>query len=88
MASMCKTAQVKKVITSLTFIKNAKLESVIDVLKAQGYEIVYLERLAKEIGLWSKINAFLRYKIKRVPHRDGGNKKSRDFIYVRFGGCS
>lgn len=76
MASMCKTAQVKKVITSLSFIKTAKMEAVVDVLKADGYEVVFLEKMAKEIGLWSKINAFLRYKIKRVPHRDGGNKKA------------
>ncbi len=76
MASMCRTAEVKKVITSLAFIKNAKMEQVVDVLKANGVEIVFLESLRKEIGLWDKINAFLRYKIKRVPHKDGGNKKA------------
>ncbi|MBQ8465878.1 MAG: AMP-binding protein [Alphaproteobacteria bacterium] len=75
-ASMCNTAQVKMIITSLTFIKTAKLEAAVEVLKASGYNIVYLESLRKKIGLWSKINAFLRYKIKRVPHRDGGNKKA------------
>lgn len=75
-ASMCNTAQIKTVITSMTFIKTAKLEATIEVLKAAGYNVVYLESLRKEIGLWSKINAFLRYKIKRVPHRDGGNKKA------------
>ena len=75
-ASMCNTAQVKMIITSMTFIKTAKLEPVIEVLKASGYNIVYLESLRKEIGLWNKINAFLRYKIKRVPHHDGGNKKA------------
>lgn len=76
MASMCKTAEVKKVITSLAFIKTAKMESIVEVLAANGLEIVYLESLRKEIGLWDKINAFLRYKIKRVPHKDGGNKKA------------
>lgn len=75
MASMCRTAEVRMVITSSTFIKTAKMESVIEVLKANGLKIVYLESLRKEIGLWSKINAYLRYKIKRVPHKDGGNKK-------------
>lgn len=76
MASMCKTAEVRMVITSSTFIKTAKLESTIEVLKAHGLKIVYLESLRKEIGLWDKINAYLRYKIKRVPHKDGGNKKA------------
>ena len=76
MASMCRTAEVRMVITSSTFIKTAKMESVIEVLKANGLKIVYLESLRREIGLWSKINAYLRYKIKRVPHKDGGNKKA------------
>lgn len=76
MVSMCNTAQARIVITSLTFIKTAKLENVIEILKANGLQIVYLESLRKEIGLWSKINAFLRYKIKRVPHKKGGNKKA------------
>ncbi len=74
--SMCKTAEVKKVITSLAFVRNAKLESVIELLKANGIEVVYLESLAKKIGLLDKIAGFLRYKIKRVPHKQGGNKKA------------
>lgn len=76
MVSMCNTAQVKIVITSLTFIKTAKLESTAEVLKANGFNIVYLESLRKDIGLWETINAYLRYKIKRVPHKDGGSKKA------------
>ena len=76
MVSMCNTAQAKIVITSMTFIKTAKLENVVEILKANGLQVVFLESLRKEIGLWSKINAFLRYKIKRVPHKKGGNKKA------------
>lgn len=76
MVSMCNTAQVKIVITSLTFIKTAKLESTAEVMKANGFNVVYLESLRKDIGLWEKINAYLRYKIKRVPHKDGGSKKA------------
>ena len=76
MVSMCKTAVVKKVITSHLFIKNAKMEPVVEALKEAGLEVVFLEDLRKKIGLWDKINAFLRYKIKRVPHRHGGNRKA------------
>lgn len=76
MISMCQTAQVRIVITSLTFIKTAKLENAVEVLKANGFNVIYLESLRKDIGLWEKINAYLRYKIKRVPHKDGGNKKA------------
>lgn len=76
MVSMCKTAVVKKVITSHLFIRNAKMEPVVEEIKKAGFEVVFLEDLRHEIGLWDKINAFLRYKIKRVPHKEGGNKKA------------
>ena len=74
MVSMCKTATCKLVITSHLFIRNAKMEPVIEELKAAGLEIFYLEDLRKYITLFDKIGAFLRYKVKRVPHKDGGNK--------------
>jgi acyl-[acyl-carrier-protein]-phospholipid O-acyltransferase/long-chain-fatty-acid--[acyl-carrier-protein] ligase len=76
MLSMCKTAEVKLVITSLTFIKTAKLESVVELLKANGVEVFYLESLAKKITLLDKIGALVRYKVKHVPHQDGGKKKA------------
>ncbi len=76
MVSMCKTAQVRMVITSLTFIKTAKMEEAVKMMEEAGVRIVYLERMAGEITLWEKINAFLRYKIKRVPIKKGGNRKA------------
>ena len=76
MISMCKTAEVKFIITSLTFVKTAKLEAVIEALKASGIEIFYLEKLAKQIGFLAKFGAWFRYKIKRIPHRHGGNRKA------------
>ena len=74
--SMCQTAEVKKVITSLTFIRTAKLEPVVELLKAKGIEVLYLEVLAKKLSLLDKIAAFIRYKVKRIPHKVGGNKKA------------
>lgn len=76
MVSMCKTAVVKKVITSHLFIRNAKMEPVIEEIKKAGFDVIFLEDLRRQIGLWEKINAFLRYKIKRVPSKEGGNKKA------------
>lgn len=76
MLSMCKTAEVKLVITSLTFIRTAKLESVVELLKDNGVEVFYLESLAKKINIFNKIGALLRYKIKRIPHKTGGDKKA------------
>ncbi|MFV0626635.1 MAG: AMP-binding protein [Alphaproteobacteria bacterium] len=76
LVSMCKTAVVKKVVTSLNFVRQAKLEEEVKVLKENGFEVVYLESLAKEISLKQKLGALIRYKLKRVPHRDGGDKKA------------
>ncbi|MCQ2741030.1 MAG: AMP-binding protein [Alphaproteobacteria bacterium] len=76
MLSMCNTAQVKLIITSHAFIRNAKMENVVDEMRNAGYEVFYLEELRKHITLRDKIEAYIRYKVKRVPHPDGGNKKA------------
>ncbi len=76
MVSMCRTATCRLVITSHLFIRNAKMEPVIEEMKKAGIEIFYLEDLRKYITLGNKIGAFIRYKIKRVPHPEGGNKKA------------
>ena len=76
MVSMCRTAQVKMVITSSTFIRTAKMENVVDALREGGYQIFYLEDLRKYLTLKDKIGAYIRYKVKRVPHPEGGNKKA------------
>ena len=76
MVSMCKTALVKTIITSHLFIRNAKMENVVDELRESGYRIFYLEDLRKHLTLRDKIEAYVRYKVKRVPHPEGGNKKA------------
>ncbi|MDO4162410.1 MAG: AMP-binding protein [Pseudomonadota bacterium] len=76
MISMCKTALVKTVLTSRAFIIKAKMENVIEDMKNAGCNIVYLEDIAKKMPLWTKIGAFISYKIKHVPHPVGGDKKA------------
>ena len=76
MVSMCKTALVKSVITSKAFITKAKMENVIEELKNNGCKVVYLEDIAKKMSIWTKLNALLSYKVKRVPYKKGGNKKA------------
>ena len=76
MVSMCNTAQVKMVITSHLFIRNAKMEDVVEAMREAGYKIFYLEELRKHLTLKDKLGAYIRYKVKRVPHPVGGNKKA------------
>ena len=49
MVSMCQTAQVKRVITSKLFIRNAKMEPVVEAISQAGFEIEYLEDLRNEL---------------------------------------
>ena len=48
MISMCKTALVKTVLTSRSFVIKAKMENVIEDMKNAGCNIVYLEDIAKK----------------------------------------
>ena len=66
-ASMCKTAVVKTVITSKAFIMKAKLESTVQCLTDNNVKIVYLEELAKTIKLKDKIVGLIQYKMKKIP---------------------
>ncbi len=54
MISACETAVLKRVITSRKFIQQAKLQQAVETLSSQ-VEIIYLEDLAKQIGVLSKL---------------------------------
>ncbi len=51
----CNTAKVKRVYTSIKFIKLAKLNSVVSTLQDAGIEVIYLETLRDSLGLWDKL---------------------------------
>lgn len=76
MISMCKTAKVKKILTSRAFIIQAKLEEIVETLRKNKLEVIYLEELAKNITLKEKLTALWNYKIKHVPFKEGGDKKA------------
>lgn len=65
--SMCKTAVVKNVITSRSFVEKANLQETIDLLLKNKIKVHFLEDIAKQITIGDKIKAFFAYKIKRVP---------------------
>tara|TARA_R110002072_G_scaffold3149_6_gene23478 strand:+ start:6639 stop:8873 length:2235 start_codon:yes stop_codon:yes gene_type:complete len=55
----CETAQVKAIYTSRTFIENAKLEKVAEVLE-QDFTVIYLEDIKKSITLTTKLSALYK----------------------------
>ncbi len=77
---MCKTACVKRVITSKAFVLKAKLEETIEALKAANIKVVYLEELAKKITLKQKLTGLWYYKIKKIPVE----QKSSDDAVILF----
>ena len=72
-ASCCKTAKLKTVLTSKQFIEIAKLEEVITALSSQGIKILYLEELADNITKTQKVSAAIwpflstKFLYKKVP---------------------
>lgn len=54
-ASACKTALLKTVITSRRFIEMGKLSATVTALEAEGVSFVYLEDVTKEIGIADKL---------------------------------
>ena len=67
--SCAHTVQMKKVITSKLFVKKAGLEAVVNALKEDGIEVIYLEEVGKKISIWAKILGVLQYKVKYVPYK-------------------
>lgn len=72
-SSMCRTVQLRSVITSRAFILKAKLEAVIEKLTADGLNIIYLEDVAKTITLKEKLSGLLSYKLKKLPTKQNPN---------------
>ena len=58
------TAGVKIVYSSKKFIKQAKLEEIEEAIKQAGIKIYYLEDIAKQISLASKLKALCKYKFR------------------------
>lgn len=59
MISCCKTTTLKKVITSKKFVEKGGFEELINTMKKEGLEIIYLEDIAKQITLIDKIKGLV-----------------------------
>ncbi|CCQ91430.1 AMP-dependent synthetase and ligase [Nitrospina gracilis 3/211] len=59
MLASCDAAKIKTVYTSRLFIEKGKLHDVTDALEKAKINIVYLENLQKEIGLFAKLRGVL-----------------------------
>ena len=63
----CTAAEIRLVITARRFIEKARLEPLVAAL-AESTSIVYLEDLRREIGVGSRLTAWLRGRLARPRH--------------------
>ncbi|MGR9105488.1 MAG: AMP-binding protein [Gammaproteobacteria bacterium] len=67
MASACRTAQIKTLITSREFLKAIGLESLTEHL-TEGLQVLYLEDLSAQISLVTRCKGYLRSQTARFRH--------------------
>ena len=65
--SSLKTIELKTIVSSRSFIEQAKLEKIEQAIKDNGLNIVYLEDFAKQISLLTKLQAIKDYILKKRP---------------------
>lgn len=53
--STCETAEIKRIVTAHKVVEMAHLEPLIDELKENGLEIIYLEDMKTGLSVWDKI---------------------------------
>ncbi len=67
LVSACRTAQVRKVLTSRRFVERAKLEDAVAAIEAAA-EVVYLEDLQARIGILDKLRGLIAKPFARLVH--------------------
>ena len=65
----CLAAEVRTIITSRTFVAQAKLQAVAEGLEADGRRLIYLEDLAADIGVVAKLRALVAARLATSYHR-------------------
>lgn len=83
--SCCKSAGVKRILTSREFIRRAGLENAAALLKENGIEILEMENFKNEITSKNKIFSFLMTFIPRTYYKHiRGSSNSKDTAAVLF----
>ncbi len=72
-SSCLKTTCLKTVISSRKFIEQGKLENLEQVVKDSGCNLVYLEDLASQISLKTKLKGYKKYLLKEEVKTDAHN---------------
>lgn len=85
MISCCKTTALKKVFTSKQFVKKGGFEELVDTMKKEGFEVVYLEDISKKITLMDKmVGIFASFFPKYYYNKHKGNVTVKDPAVVLY----
>jgi acyl-[acyl-carrier-protein]-phospholipid O-acyltransferase/long-chain-fatty-acid--[acyl-carrier-protein] ligase len=76
--SACRTAKLKRVYTSRRFIDKAGLQDIEKAMISAGIEVIYLENVRKEIGMFSKLYGALVSKFPRLYYRAANGIKEEN----------
>ncbi len=71
MASACRLAQIRTIVTSLRFIERARLEPAVATL-SEGRQILYLEDMREAIGRFERLAGLVRARFARSLYRRRG----------------
>lgn len=83
--STCETANIKKVVTAHKVVEVAHLEELIEEIKANDIEVIYLEDMKTELSLWDKlVGVFAMLCPKTVYKLTAPYAKSEDPAVILF----
>ncbi|MFT6346455.1 MAG: acyl-[acyl-carrier-protein]-phospholipid O-acyltransferase, partial [Myxococcota bacterium] len=82
--SACKTAKIKIVYTSKRFIRQAKLDNLIEEMQKHEVKIVYLEDIATKITITDKIKNLIRSKFATRYLKKINQSKADDSAIILF----
>jgi acyl-[acyl-carrier-protein]-phospholipid O-acyltransferase/long-chain-fatty-acid--[acyl-carrier-protein] ligase len=69
LVTACQVAQIRTIITARKFIEVAKLQRVVDSLKAQQITLIYLEDVAPQIHWWHKLLGLIASWLPGISYR-------------------
>ncbi|MCE3254684.1 MAG: AMP-dependent synthetase and ligase [Rickettsiaceae bacterium] len=80
----CKVAKLKAIFTSKKFVEGAKLEKLIQAATSENIRIIYLEELAKRIGLFAKICGIFKAQFAKRFYSKTSHSDADDAAVILF----
>ncbi len=82
--SACKTAKIKTVYTSKQFVEAGKLAELVEELENTGITVIYLETIAKTIGIVDKLKGLIAGKLPQITYSRINTQTPNDPAVILF----